>query len=206
MSGTQKISQTDTDWCCRRTHSSPLGSLPLPVPSTLYHSYRSCLSPVCSGTPAPHTRNGCFTPTHKTKLNRGGLSFRWPSCSSNRSAVTGPERTIHKKNYLRQTMSGAARNRSGLWQKRLWVFKWKVRTEKVRKKLFQLWVKILVPEIHKEYTRLVKLLTLMCLMFLFLRRLTPSFSSEAKRLWSPRWMSTFFFFGNDLTHIQTVLC
>lgn len=140
MSGTQKISQTDTDWCCRRTHSSPLGSLPLPVPPTLYHSYRSCLSPVCSGTPAPHTRNGCFTPMHKTKLNRGGLSFRWPSCSSNRSAVTGPERTIHKKNYLRQTMSGAARNRSGLWQKRLWVFKWKVRTEKVRKKLFQLWV------------------------------------------------------------------
>lgn len=42
-----------SDWqrlCSRCTHSSPLGSLPLPVPPTLYHFYLSCLSPVCSGT------------------------------------------------------------------------------------------------------------------------------------------------------------
>lgn len=42
-----------SDWqrfCRRCTHSSPLSSLPLPVPPTLYHFYHSCLSPVCSGT------------------------------------------------------------------------------------------------------------------------------------------------------------
>ena len=67
-----------SDWqqlCRRCTHSSPLGSLPLPVPPTLYH-FLLLLSFTCLlRHPVSQTRNGCFTPLNKTKLNRGGLSF-----------------------------------------------------------------------------------------------------------------------------------
>lgn len=59
--------------CRRCALTSPLGSLPEPVPPTLYHFQHSRRSPVCSGSPDPQTRNGCFTPLNKTKLNRGGL-------------------------------------------------------------------------------------------------------------------------------------
>lgn len=51
MSGTQKISQTDNG-CCYCTHSAPLRfplSLSRSLSDSLYQCYRSCLSPVCSG-------------------------------------------------------------------------------------------------------------------------------------------------------------